>query len=87
MPKDWKGKQPMIDPCDRENEEQRRFLGVWEERWSARARLAGQAERYRIWLREQGYSRDQAAEMAVRVLTRSEQTPPLPHRSNAPLLH
>ncbi len=87
MPKDWKGKEPMIDPRNGTNEAQSGFLGVWEERWRARAQLAGQAERYRAWLREQGYSRDEAAERAVHMLMADEQDAPLPRRSNAPLIH
>ncbi len=64
------------------------FLGVWEDTWYARARLARQAERYRIWLREQGCSRDQAAEMAVRLLmAREPDAPQQPDSSRASLIH
>jgi hypothetical protein len=59
---------------------------VWEETWCARARLAWQAERYRVWLRKQGCSRDQAAEMAVRLLLAGTPDTP-PNRPNAPLVH
>lgn len=45
------------------------FLGVWQEEWRARARITSQAERYRIWLRAQGCTRDEAAELAVRFLS------------------
>lgn len=58
----------MTDLRERSSEEACEFSGVWEEVWYARARLAGQADRYRGWLRQQGHSRDEAAEMAVRFL-------------------
>ena len=71
-----------------DNEEYAGFSGVWEETWCARARLAAQAERYRVWLREQGCSRDQAATMAVRLLLASEpDAPAQPNPSNIPALH
>ncbi len=64
------------------------FLGVWEETWCARARLAGQAERYRIWLREQGCSRDQAAAMTVHLLlAREPDAPAQPNSSSVSLIH
>ena len=44
------------------------FLGVWEEEWHTRATIASKAERYRAWLRAQGCSRDEAAELVVRFL-------------------
>jgi hypothetical protein len=62
------GKQAMTDLCERRHEGADEFLGVWEEVWYARARRANQAERYRSWLCQQGYSRDEAAEMALRFL-------------------
>ncbi len=58
----------MTDLCERRHEGTTEFLGVWEESWYARARQARQAERYRVWLRQQGYSRDEAAQMATRFL-------------------
>ncbi len=70
------------------NEEYAGFCGVWEETWCARARLAAQAERYRVWLREQGCSREQAAAMAVRLLlAREPDAPAQPNTSNIPVLH
>ncbi|HEY7348516.1 MAG TPA: hypothetical protein VH599_09405 [Ktedonobacterales bacterium] len=71
----------------RGSEEPIGFSGVWEETWCARARLAWQAERYRAWLREQGCSRDQAAEMAIRLLMASEPDAPPPTPSHPPLIH
>jgi hypothetical protein len=72
----------------KEREEYIGFLGVWEDTWYARARLARQAERYCAWLREQGCSRDQAAEMAVRLLmTREPDAPQQPDPSHASLIH
>jgi hypothetical protein len=44
------------------------FLGVWEEEWRTRAAIASQAERYRAWLRAQGRTREEAAELAARFL-------------------
>jgi hypothetical protein len=71
-----------------DNEDSIGFSGVWEETWRARARLAWQAERYRIWLREHGCSREQAAEMAVRLLmAREPDAPPQPDSSNISLIH
>lgn len=49
-------------------EKTRELLGVWEETWRDRAALAWSVERYHRWLRGQGFSRDAAAERAVRVL-------------------
>jgi hypothetical protein len=64
------------------------FSGVWEETWHARARLAWQAERYRVWLREHGCSRDQAAEMATRLLlARAPDAPSQPNSSQASVIH
>ena len=68
--------------CD---EEHIGFTGVWEETWCARARLEWQAERYRVWLREQGCSREQAAAMTVRLLMARE--PDGPAHSNFSNLH
>lgn len=63
------------------------FLGVWEEYWHERAALAWSAERYRLWLRSQGFSRDAAAEHAVRFLAANP--PLLPHHPPAggPTIH
>lgn len=44
----------------------REYLGVWEEVWQLRATESWEAERYRLWLRQQGASRDSAAERVVR---------------------
>ena len=52
------------------------FLGVWQEQWRARAMLARQAERYCTWLRTQGRSRDEAADLAVRFLAAHPPTGP-----------
>jgi hypothetical protein len=64
------------------------ILGVWEEHWHARAVLARNAERYRVWLRSQGFSRDEAAERAVRFLAAN---PPAflrrPPADGGPLVH
>ncbi|HEY7127968.1 MAG TPA: hypothetical protein VH540_28830 [Ktedonobacterales bacterium] len=49
-------------------EKTREILGVWEELWRERAALAWSVERYHRWLRGQGFSRDEAAERAVRIL-------------------
>jgi|SRR5579871_5132640 aminoglycoside phosphotransferase (APT) family kinase protein len=54
------------------------FLGVWEEDWRTRAEIASQAERYRTWLRAQGRTRDEAAELAVRFL--ASHPPAGPHQ-------
>ncbi len=78
----------MIELQSSEYEGQNQLLGVWDERWCARARLAGQVERYRVWLRGQGCSRDQAAEMAVRLLmAREPGAPEVFPSSNALLIH
>lgn len=78
----------MIHSPDTGNEEYIPFSGVWEEKWCARARLAWQAERYRIWLREQGCSRDQAATMAVRLLmAREPDVPQQPDPPHVSLIH
>lgn len=62
-------------PCtDRDSHFPREYLGVWEEVWQRRAAEAWKAERYRIWLRQQGASRDNAAERVVR--WQAEQIPP-----------
>ncbi len=63
------------------------FLGVWEERWHERAALAWSTERYRIWLRSQGFSRDEAAEQAVRFLAANP--PAFSHYppTGGPLIH
>ncbi len=58
------------------------FLGVWEDIWRERAMRAHQAERYRQWLRTQGCSRDEAAELAVRFL--AAHPPTGPHRLTPP---
>ena len=50
------------------------YLGVWEEVWQLRAAESRKAERYRTWLRQQGASRDNAAERVVR--WRAEQPQP-----------
>ena len=50
------------------------YLGVWEEVWQLRAAESRKAERYRTWLRQQGASRDNAAERVVR--WQAEQIPP-----------
>ena len=71
----------------RGHEEYPGFSGVWEETWGARARLAWQAERYRVWLRAHGCSRDQAAEMAVRLLMAREPDAPAQPTSNVSLIH
>ena len=52
------------------------FLGVWDEEWRARATIARQAERYRTWLRIQGCTRDEAAEIAARFLAANPPTGP-----------
>jgi hypothetical protein len=68
-PGKWlEGKHVMMNLCEQRHEGADEFLGVWEEVWYARARRASQAERYRRWLHQQGYSRDQSAEMAIRFL-------------------
>lgn len=78
----------MLGLPHKEQEEYREFLGVWEDTWYARARMARQAERYRVWLREQGCSREQAAEMAVRFLmAREPDAPPQPDSSHVSLIH
>lgn len=69
------------------DEERIGFSGVWEETWCARARLAWQAERYRVWLRKQGCSRDQAADMTARLLVARAPDAPEPHPSITPLIH
>ena len=56
----------MLHQEPRENH--REFLGVWEEKWRERAALAWSVEGYHRWLRGQGFSRDEAAVRAVRVL-------------------
>ncbi len=55
-------------------EKTREILGVWEETWRERAALAWSVERYHSWLRGQGFSRDEAAERAVRVLAATPMT-------------
>lgn len=52
------------------------FLGVWQEEWRERAMLAHQAERYCTWLRAQGRSRDEAADLAARFLAAHPPTSP-----------
>jgi hypothetical protein len=52
----------------------REYLGVWEEVWQLRAAESRKAERYFIWLRQQGASRDNSAERVVR--WRAERTQP-----------
>jgi len=69
------------------NEERIGFSGVWEENWCARARLAWQAERYGVWLRTQGWSRDQVADMTVRLLMAREPDAPLSHLPIIRLIH
>src|SRR5690242_15582590 len=64
------------------------FLGVWEEEWRTRAEIASQAERYRTWLRTQGRTRDEAAELTVRFL--ASHPPTGPHHitpSGKPTIH
>ena len=61
-----------------ERHESMGFLGVWEEEWRTRAAVANQAERYRTWLRAQGRSRDEAAELAARFLASHPPTGPHP---------
>lgn len=58
------------------------FLGVWEEEWRTRATIANQAERYHAWLRAQGRTRDEAAELAARFL--ATHPPTSPHRFTPP---
>jgi hypothetical protein len=77
----------MIDLQNSGNEEDTAILGVWEEQWRARAQLADQAERYRAWLRVQGCTRDQAADMAVRLLMSREPDVSQPDTPNASLVH
>jgi len=78
----------MIGLSNSSNDQEMEFSGVWEEVWCARARLTWQAERYCIWLRKQGCSRDQAAEMAVRLLVARSPDAPQPSTSpSAPLIH
>ena len=52
----------------------RAYLGVWERAWQLRAAESRKAERYCIWLRQQGASRDNAADRVVR--WQAEQTQP-----------
>lgn len=78
----------MTDLRERSSEGVCEFVGVWQEVWYTRARLAGQAERYRGWLRQQGHSRDEAAEMAVRFLaTRSSVRTHRPHPPGGATVH
>jgi aminoglycoside phosphotransferase (APT) family kinase protein len=76
-------RQYAVTSFSERTDEETRLLGVWEETWNARARLAGQAERYRVWLREQGCSRDQAATMTVHFLLAREPD----NSSNVPVIH
>jgi hypothetical protein len=52
------------------------ILGVWEEAWYEQARMSRHAARYRAWLRSQGYSYDEAAARAARLLAANEAAPP-----------
>ncbi len=86
--KGWKGKKAMIGLPDNSISKEMEFLGLWGGDWYARARLAWQAERYHIWLRKQGCSRDQAAEMAVRLLmAQAPDAPEAPASTSASLIH
>lgn len=81
-------RQASVTSFSERNLEETGFLGVWEETWCARARLAGQAERYRVWLREQGCSREQAAAMTVHLLlAREPDAPAQPNSSNVSIIH
>jgi hypothetical protein len=87
-PEYWKGNRLMLNLPNRSNDEGIEFLGVWEEKWYARARHARQVERYRVWLHGQGYTRDEAADKAVRLLMAP--APESPHGldiPSVPLVH
>jgi hypothetical protein len=58
----------MTTCTDRDSHFPGEYLGVWEQAWQLRAAERWKAERYRIWLRQQGASRDNAAERVVRLL-------------------
>jgi hypothetical protein len=64
----------MATSIDGSSHFQREYLGVWEEVWQLQAAESRKAERYCIWLRQQGISRDSAAERMVR--WQAEQIPP-----------
>jgi hypothetical protein len=72
---------------DNLRETDQEFLGVWEEHWHERAALAWKVERYRAWLRSQGFSREEAAERAVRLLAAAPAVLPHQQPASSPTVH